>query len=43
MTESPEDLRVVLSSPSFGAVIENPTATIYIIDVNCKLYGLVDS
>lgn len=37
MTENPEDLRVVLRNPSFGAVIENDIAIIYIVDVNCKL------
>ena len=42
VTENPEDLRVVLSNPSFGAVIANPSAVVYIIDVNCKLCGLVD-
>lgn len=38
MTENPEDLRVVLSNPSFGAVIVNPIAVVYIIDTNCKLH-----
>ena len=36
-TENPEDFRVVLSNPSFGAIITDPTAVIYIIDVDCEL------
>ena len=37
VTENPEDLMVILSNPSYGAVIANPTAVVYVIDVDCKL------
>ena len=35
--ENPEELRMVLSNPSFGAVISEPSAVVYIIDTACEL------